>query len=113
MANLQGHSILFYKAPSIASIPTFTETNSTNQLRTVSRIITEAEFATLMTIGSYTDTTILIDVGDLIITTDIEGGTQTAIYTAIFNPTQATKYYVQTWSINGPLGTLLTPSEVS
>ena len=112
MATPQGHSILFYKSPTVPFIPTYTEIEDEGQLRTVSRIMTEAEFAALMNVGAYTDETVRLDIGDLIITTGSQGE-QTAIYTAIYNPEQANTTYVQTWSINGPLGLLLTPSEVS
>lgn len=108
----QASSILFYKSPTIPFIPTYTEIESEGQLRTVSRIMTEAEFTAIMNVGAYTETTIRIDIGDLIITTGSQGE-QTAIYTAIYNPEQTNTTYVQTWSIYGPLGLLLTPSEVS
>jgi hypothetical protein len=69
MASPQANSILFYKAPALPSIPSYIEAGSSNQLRTLSRIMTEAEFAALMIVTPYTDSTIHIDVGDIIITT--------------------------------------------
>lgn len=112
MVNPQGHSVLFYKSSSIPFIPTYTEIENEGQLRTISRIMTEAEFTAIMNVSAYTDETVRLDIGDLIITTGSQGE-QTAIYTAIYNPEQANTTYVQTWSIHGPLGLLLTPSEVS